>query len=150
MQADAGIVYQDADRADQQRDVGGEPGTGVFVSDVELVAARLAARLDDHLQQTLLHALPFVILAALFLKITLAIAGLTLSLRHKAISTKSAAGIAAGWFLCSLLVALYTRYFCQTLHRPDLTAWTIAASFLALPLTRLSFAPVALSWNRHR
>ena len=93
-------------------------------------------------------ALPLVfsILAAVKMSVVIWV-GLRL-FRKRLVSDRALVGGAAVW--CAAVLALYglLRWLLDAPHIPHYLLMLIA--ILAIPIARLSAAPVALAWNRHR
>lgn len=115
-----------------------------------LVALVMAARLNENLQEGLLHWLTVILIACLAAKIAFSIAAFLLGLRRNAITTRAIGWIVGGWLAGGLFVAVYAGHFCSVIHKPDLWIWVALGGFLFLPLADLAIAPLALAWNRHR
>jgi hypothetical protein len=109
----------------------------------------LAQWLTDHERLgALWSALPLILAILVFFKMTAA-AGIAARLyRTRLLSDRALVAGAAGW--CAAVLTLYGLlvWFFST---PFVPRYLLAlVTILAIPLARLSAAPLALAWNRHR
>jgi hypothetical protein len=117
---------------------------------IGLLALIFEAAIDISLKETLLRWMSWILMVCLVSKIALSTAAFHLGLRRKAITGGAVGWIVGGWVVCGLFVAGYAGLVCHALNKLDIWSWIALAGFLALPLTDLAFAPLALAWNRHR
>ena len=117
---------------------------------IGLLALIFEATIDMSLKETLLRWLSWILTVCLVSKIALSAVAFCLGMRRKAITGGVVGWIVGGWMLCGLLVAGYAGLVCHALNKLDIWSWIALAGFLALPLTDLAIAPLALAWNRHR
>ena len=97
-----------------------------------------------------LHWLPWILGAALLLKLMFSVTAFRWSFRHKAVTAGVIAWIVAGWLGCGMFIAGVAGRACADLHQTQAWPWAILGGILLLPLAELALAPVALTWNRHR
>jgi hypothetical protein len=117
---------------------------------IGLLALIFKATIDMSLKETLMRWLSWILTVCLVSKIALSAVAFCLGMRRKAITGGVVGWIVGGWMLCGLLVAGYAGLVCHALNKLDIWSWIALAGFLALPLTDLAIAPLALAWNRHR
>ena len=115
-----------------------------------LIALVMAARLNENLQEGLLHWLTAILIACLAAKVAFSIAVFVRGLRRNAITARAVGWIVGGWLVCGLFVDSYVSHVCNAIHQPGLRIWVGLGGFLILPLADLAIAPLALAWNRHR
>jgi hypothetical protein len=103
---------------------------------------------DRHVQAQLWDALPLIL--AIFVALKMTAASVTAVRHHRSTLLSDRTLVAGAGVWCVLVLALY-----------GLLVWIVATPFLpgyflglvailAIPIARLSAAPLALAWNRHR
>jgi hypothetical protein len=102
------------------------------------------------LRAALFHWAPWVLGAALALKLIISGAAFHWGLRRKMITGGVAAWMAGCWCACGLLAALLAYSVCARLHLPGVWFSLTLAGLCLLPLAQLAVAPMSLAWNRHR
>ena len=84
------------------------------------------------------------------IKLALAFVGFRRSLARRLISPGFVGAYVVGWLLASGLLALWARIQMERLEWEFIGISLVMLAWLALPLARVAFAPVALAGNRHR
>jgi hypothetical protein len=96
----------------------------------------------------LLAAVPCLLASAAGLKLLVGAWSLRALGRQTLIDTRLLARLVAAWVLVALsLIAIFLWLVPRSLAPWDLV---VSCVVLALPLVRLTWAPLALAWNRHR
>lgn len=90
--------------------------------------------------------LPGVLAGLVVVKLLLAFLTFRLSLKRGLLAPSAAAGYLATWI--ALAIALLTPALIA-LHGTDWTAPVCLGIVLLIPLARIGFCPISLSWNRH-
>jgi hypothetical protein len=104
----------------------------------------------DHgdVQGRLWDALPWVLACLVGVKMSAAAGIIALLFRHRLLTDRALVTGAAAW--CGTVLALYA-VLVWILSAPFLPRYLVALiAILAVPLARLSAAPLALAWNRQR
>jgi hypothetical protein len=105
--------------------------------------------IDDRAVRTAIwHALPWILAALMCVKMSAAGRIATRLHRSRLLSDRTLVAGAAGWLVAVLALYGVLVWFFST---PFIPRYLLAlVAILAIPLARLSAAPLAIAWNRHR
>ncbi|MHC4398871.1 MAG: hypothetical protein ACYTG0_04245 [Planctomycetota bacterium] len=119
---------------------------GSVVVGIIPVASWLSMHPEYH--DDLLAAVPWALTTAAVLKLLVGGWLVRVIIRRRLVETRLMARLVAAW----LMIALCLTASIHCLVPGSLARWYLIAAcvVLALPLVRLSLAPLALAWNRHR
>jgi len=125
-------------------------GTVLFAVTVFSVLGPLGQWIYDNagVQRVIWDALPLILAVLVGAKMLAATWVATRLWRSRVVSDRTLVAGAAGW--CGAVLALYgvLAWFLSTPFFPRYVLMLLAILFV--PLARLSAAPLALAWNRHR
>ena len=106
------------------------------------------AREESGLRVTLWNAMPWILAVLVLLKMSAAAWIATRLYQSRLLGDRTLVAGAAGWLLAVLALYGLLVWFASTPLIPRY--YLLLAAILAIPLARLSAAPLALAWNRHR